>query len=203
MKISVIGAGNIGGTLGTKWSAQGHEIHFGVRDPQAGKVQALLVEIGERARAMSAPDSVAGVDVVLFAIPGRAMPDIVKQLGDRLDGKILIDATNNVGADPMHSLGVLRPVAPNGSLFRAFSNLGWENFANPVFNGLRADLFYCGDSGEGQATVDALITDIGLRPVYIGETEKNHLIDNLTRLWFTLALEQGRGRHLALKMLVD
>lgn len=83
------------------------------------------------------------------------------------------------------------------------TGLGWENFATPVFKGIRADLFYCGDGGEERAAVDTLIAEIGLRPVYIGETEKNHLIDNLTRLWFTLALEQGRGRHLALKMLAD
>lgn len=203
MKISIIGAGNIGGTLGTKWAARGHEIHFGVRDPQAGKVQALLAEIGGRVTAMSVFDSVVGVDVVLFAIPGRAMPETVSQLGNRLDGKILIDATNNVGANSMHSLDALRKVGPNAALYRAFSNLGWENFANPVFKGIRADLFYCGDSGEERAAVDTLIAEVGLHPVYIGEMEKTHLIDNLTRLWFTLALEQGRGRHLALKMLAD
>ncbi|MDX1688975.1 MAG: NAD(P)-binding domain-containing protein [Candidatus Promineifilaceae bacterium] len=203
MKISIIGAGNIGGTLGSKWAAQGHEIHFGVRDPQAGKVQSLLVEIGGQATAAAIPDAIAGARVVLFAIPGRAMPATVRQLGDRLDGKILIDATNNVGEEPMHSLSALRRAAPNAALFRAFSNLGWENFASPIFKGMRADLFYCGDSGEAQAAVDALIADVGLRPVYIGETEKAVLVDNLTRLWFTLALEQGRGRHLALKLLTD
>ena len=32
MKIAVLGAGNIGGTLGKKWLAAGHEVVFGVRD---------------------------------------------------------------------------------------------------------------------------------------------------------------------------
>jgi len=203
MKISVIGAGNIGGTIGRKWAAQGHEVRFGVRDPQAGKVQSLLVEIGSGATAAAVHQSVAGADVVLFAIPGRAMPETTAQFGRQLDHKILIDATNNVGGDPMHSLDVLRQAAPSSSLFRAFSNLGWENFDTPVFKGVRADLFYCGDVGDDRADVDALIADVGLRPIYIGETEKAAIIDSLTRLWFALALEQGRGRHLALKMLVD
>lgn len=203
MKISVIGAGNIGGTLGSKWAAQEHTIRFGVRDPQAEKVQSLLAEIGNGATAASVPESIDDVDVVLFAIPGRAMAETVTRLGSRLDGNILIDATNNVGADPMHSLDVLRQAAPNSSLFRAFSNLGWEIFDDPDFGDTNADLFYCGDGGREQKAVNALIADVGLRPIYIGETEKNLLIDNLTRLWFTLASEQGRGRHLAFKLLHD
>lgn len=203
MKISVIGAGNVGGALGKKWAARSHEIRFGVRDPQAKKVQSLLAEIAGEATAVPVPESIAGADVVLFAIPGRVMPETVAGFGDRLDGKILVDATNNVGAEPMHSLDALRQAAPNGVLFRAFSNLGWENFANPIFKGIRANLFYCGDNGDERAAVDALIADVGLRPIYIGETEKAAIIDNLTRLWFTLALEQGRGRHLALKLLAD
>jgi len=40
-----------------------------------------------------------------------------------------------------------------------------------------------------------------LRPIYIGGLEQVDLLDNQTRLWFTLALQQGRGRHLALKLL--
>lgn len=203
MKITVIGAGNIGGTLGTKWAQHGHDVTFGVRDPQAPKIQSLLVESGHGATAATVPNSLDDANLVLFAIPGRAMPETIARLGDRLDGKILLDATNNVSADPMHSLDPLRDAAPHSSLFRAFSNLGWENFDNPLFGGIRADLFYCGDGGEDQATVNALIADVGLRPIYIGETEKSFLIDNLTRLWFTLALEQGRGRHLAFKMLAD
>ena len=203
MKISVIGAGNIGGTLGSKWAAQEHTIRFGVREPQAEKVQSLLAEIGNGATAASVPESIDDVDVVLFAIPGRAMAETVTRLGSRLDGNILIDATNNLGAAPMHSLDMLRQAAPNSSLFRAFSNLGWEIFDDPDFGDTNADLFYCGDSGQEQKAVNALIADVGLRPIYIGETEKNLLIDNLTRLWFTLASEQGRGRHLAFKLLHD
>ncbi|MGC1752755.1 MAG: NAD(P)-binding domain-containing protein [Trebonia sp.] len=32
MKIAVIGKGNIGGTLGSKWRAAGHDVVFGARD---------------------------------------------------------------------------------------------------------------------------------------------------------------------------
>ncbi len=203
MNIRVLGAGNIGGTLGRKWAAHGHEVVFGVRNPQAEKVQSLLASIGHGATAVTVPTSIANVDVVVFAIPGRAMAETISQLGSQLHGKILIDTTNNVGQATMHSLDALRQAAPGSPLFRAFSTLGWENFANPVIDGLQVDLFYCGDHGEGQTAVHALIAAIGLRPVYIGGLDQAHLIDALTRLWFVVVQQQGQGRHLAFKMISD
>ncbi len=201
MKICVFGAGNIGGTLGGKWASKGHEVVFVVREPGAEKVQSLLDKAGGRATAVSDSAVPDDADSVLFAIPARAMPDTVAQARSRLNGKILIDATNNVGASPMHQMDLLRQTAPDSFLFRAFSNLGWENFAEPVFGDQQADLFYCGDGGEAKTAVDSLIADIGIRPIYIGGVEQAGTIDGLTRLWFALALQQGYGRHLAFKML--
>ncbi len=201
MKISVIGTGNIGGTLGSKWAMQGHEVVFGTRNPQSEKVQTLLNKAGNGATAVSVPESIGNAEVVVFAIPGGTMAETVQQLAAQLGGKIVIDTTNNVGQYPMHNLDLLKKAAPNAPLFRAFSTLGWENFAEPTINGTQVDLFYCGDGGDVQTAVHQLIVDIGLNPVYLGSNEAAPLLDSLTQLWFVLALQQGRGRHLALKML--
>ena len=142
-KIAVLGAGNIGGTLGKKWATAGHEVAFGVRDPRAAKVQKLLAEIEGRATAVPLDEAVAEASVVLFAIPGRVMSATAVRLRGHLAGKILIDATNNVGQPVMNNLEALAENATGAALYRAFSNLGWENFAEPVFGGVPADLFYC------------------------------------------------------------
>ena len=42
MKIGIIGAGDVGGTLGKRWRQKGHEIMFGVRNLQSPKVQKLV-----------------------------------------------------------------------------------------------------------------------------------------------------------------
>lgn len=204
MKIAILGAGNIGGTLGKRWASKGHTIIYGVRDPQASKVTTLLSETAGEARAASSADAVQQGEVVLFSIPGGSMDEMVAALGSLLPGKIVIDATNKVGQGPMDSLDVLRRHAPEARLFRAFNTLGWENFAEPELDGQVIDLFYCGESDSAQAIVDQLISDIGLRPVYIGETEKSAVLDGLTRLWFTLVFDQRRAggtRRVALKML--
>jgi predicted dinucleotide-binding enzyme len=203
VKISVIGAGNIGGTLGGKWAAQGHGVVFGVRDPGAPKMRSLLAKVGHGATAVSIQEAIGEADVVLFAIPGRVLAETVAGLGGRLNGKILIDATNNVGTSPMHQLESLRQSAPDSPLFRAFSSLGWENFADPDIGGIQVDLFYCGDEGSAQPIIHDLIADVGLRPIYLGNTQQADIVDALTRLWFNLALQQGYGRHLAFNMVTE
>ena len=201
MKINILGAGTIGDTLGGKWATQGHSVVFGMCDPQAAKVQTMLAQVGQGATAVSVLATVTGADVVVFAIPGRAIAETAGQLGAQLNGKILIDATNNVGQAPMHSLDALRPAAPDSPLFRAFSTLGWENFAQPVIDGVPVDLFYCEDRDAAQTAVDHLIAEVGLRPVYIGDATQADKLDGLTRLWFALARQQGRGRRLTFKLM--
>ncbi|HEV2582554.1 MAG TPA: NAD(P)-binding domain-containing protein, partial [Ktedonobacteraceae bacterium] len=46
-KITVLGAGNIGGTLGRKWATAGHQVAFGVSDPNGERAQKLRGELGD------------------------------------------------------------------------------------------------------------------------------------------------------------
>ena len=73
MKLAIIGAGNVGGALGTAWAQKaGHDIFFGVRDPQAEKTQALLRAIGGQARAGTAAEAAAFADIVVVSTPWPA-----------------------------------------------------------------------------------------------------------------------------------
>lgn len=101
----------------------------------------------------------------------------------------------------MNSLAPISERAPGARVFRAFNNLGWENFANPTFGDVQADLFYAGPEGEALATAERLISDIGLHPVRLGDVDQAPLVDSVTRIWFALAKQHGR--HLAFKVLTD
>ncbi len=103
----------------------------------------------------------------------------------------------------MNSLATFATHTPSAQVVRAFNSLGWENFANPQFGSVQADLFYCGPSGVAQAQAEQLIADVGLRPVWVGGPEQAPLVDAIAGLWFALALGQRRGRHLAFKLLTD
>lgn len=185
MRIAVIGAGNIGRTLGGKWAGAGHDVVYGSRTPNAGTA--------------AVPDAVAGAEVVLISVPGPAAREVVAGLGEALRGKVVIDATNNT-ADPdrLHALDAL----PDGAHpVRAFNTLGWENFERPVVAGVQADLLYAAEEGAARDTAERLIGDAGLHPVWLGGPEAFAACDNVARLWFTLAFARGLGRRVAFKVL--
>jgi 8-hydroxy-5-deazaflavin:NADPH oxidoreductase len=81
--------------------------------------------------------------------------------------------------------------APGALVARAFSSLGWENFAEPNLDGVAADLLWCGPDGAAEARVEGLISEVGLRPVRVGGLDQLGLVDMLVGLWFALAFGQG------------
>jgi len=199
MNIAVIGSGNIGGTLARKWAAAGHRVVIGARDPSKAEVQQSAAALGGTLAGVE--EAVAGAEAVLFAIPGGAMAATVASLGAALDGKLVIDATNNIGASPVNSVAAIAAAAPNAGVYRAFNIYGFENFAEPVLGGVQADLFYAGTDGAMRQKAEQLITDVGLRPVWLGGPGHAELVDQFLRIWFTLAFEQKKGRRMAFKLL--
>jgi len=202
LSIAVLGAGNIGGTLGRKWHVAGYRVAFGVSDPNGKNAQALRNELDDHVTIGSVADVLnTNPEVVVMALPGTAMEATITKYADQLDGRIIIDTANRMGGGPMNSFAAFQQHTPRAHVFRAFNTLGWENFANPEFDGITADLFYCGPDGDARSVVEQLIAAIGLRPMYLGGVEQVGLVDAVGGLWFALVLGQGKGRHLAFKVL--
>jgi hypothetical protein len=199
MRVAVLGARIIGGTLGRKWAQAGHMVMFGVRTVANPEVQALAQELG--ATVGTTAEAIAFGDVVVFAIPGSAMEEVIAAHGPALAGKIAIDAANRMGGGPMNSAAAFAAHAPSAQVYRAFNSVGWEVFADPQFGDVPADLFYCGPGGAGQAAVEQLIRDVGLGPVRLGDIGQVGLVDTVGSLWFALAYGQGLGRQVAFKVL--
>ncbi len=79
--MGVIGAGNVGGTLGTRWAQAGHDVTFGVRDPQSAEVKQVLTRAGSRAKAASVRDAAQANEVVVLATPWPATRDAIQTAG--------------------------------------------------------------------------------------------------------------------------
>ena len=111
----------------------------------------------------------------------------------------MIDATNDVqGTGKLHALEELTDGAYP---VRAFNTLGWENLADPVFDGIAPTSSTQPRKATRKRSPQRLIADVGLRPVWLGGVEAFDLVDSLTQLWFTLAFQRELGRRLAFKML--
>jgi 8-hydroxy-5-deazaflavin:NADPH oxidoreductase len=201
MKIAILGAGNIGGTLGKKWLAAGHEVIFGVRDSHSPKTKASLENAGGKIRAVSVEEAVRFGDVILVSVPWNAVPELVASHAEGFEHKIVLDATNNFAGPVINNIERIREKAPSAAIYRAFNSLGWEVFANPKFGSTSADMFYSGPDSAQRQVVESLIQDIGVRPIWVGDNDQVALVDGAGVLWTTLIRRGGWPRHIALKLL--
>ncbi len=202
LRVAVLGAGNTGGTLGKKRANAGHSVAFGVTNRNGQRAQAIRAELGDTVSIGSVADALASAEIVLMALPGAAMDETITAHAAQLDGKTIIDAAYRVGSGgPLNSFATFRARTPSARVYRAFNIYGWENYADPMFGGVQADLFYCGPDGESRAVVEQLIADVGMRPIRVGDADQVDVVDSILRRWFALATGQGMGRYLALKLL--
>ena len=96
MKIAIIGAGNVGRALAGSLGRAGHSVIVSSTNPE--HAERVARDTGVQA-AGSNRDAVAVGEVVILAVPYLAVFEILAQLGDVLQGKILIDATNPMKPD--------------------------------------------------------------------------------------------------------
>lgn len=198
MKLAIIGAGIIGTTIGRRWTQSGHEVIYGARDPDGERYRDLRAE----SSVLPLSEAIGTADAILIATPGDAIENLLDTQADHLNGRLLMDATNRMGGDRLHQIALFEERVPTARVYRAFNTLGWENFAEPVIDGERVDLFYSGPQSDDRTTVERLTSDVGLRPVYVGAGVGGaDLLDGITRLWFALALGNRHGRHVAFRTL--
>lgn len=172
MRIGVIGAGRIGGNAARLFAQAGHEVLVSFsRDPQ--KLDALAAEIGGRAG--TPREAVAFGDVVMLAVSWTLIDDVLAQAGP-LDGKIVIDTTNQFGREGWEDLGdqtaaqVNAARMPGARYTKAFNTLtsGFQAEAAGRTGADRVVMFLCGDDDEAKRVVGGLIDDAGFTPVDMG-----------------------------------
>jgi len=191
MRIAVIGKGNIGGSLGGKWLAAGHDVVYGARDGSGeGPGGAPVRGIG---------DALKDADVVVLAVPGQVVADVVTEHGAALAGKTVIDAVNRIGAPEFDSRAIIADAAPQARYVRAFNSLGWENFADPMPG---TNLFFAADP-DARAAAEELISAVGLEPAFLGDATATATVDGLLPLWFALVQQNGGNRRVALRVVQE
>lgn len=91
MKISIIGAGNIGGTVARELVKAGHSVKLAA-SKGADAVRAKAEAIG--ATPVSPQDAVKDADVIVLSIPFAAIPDVAPIFADVPSNVVVIDTSN-------------------------------------------------------------------------------------------------------------
>jgi NADPH-dependent F420 reductase len=208
MKIAVIGAGNVGGTLAGALSKKGHDIVLGVRDPGASKYKDLAKRIGKGTEVLGLREAAAGGEVVILATPWTVTEAVLEQVAGALDGKILVDCTNPIAPGFKLLLGqttsggeMVAAWAKGAYVFKAFNITGYNIMADPDFDGSKALMLVCGDNDERKATVVALARDVGFETYDFGKLENARLLEPMALVWIRLAYQHGLGRDFAFGLL--
>lgn len=175
MKIGIVGSGRVGGTLGGVWARAGHEVMFSSRDLAHDK--ALAAKLGSNARAGTPREAAAFGDVLLISVPYRSLPEVGKELGGLLKGKVVIDTSNPIpGRDGEiaqwareKGAGLASAELLTGArLVRAFNAIGYTSMGQAHQQPGRVGMPIASDDAEAVALASRLIRDIGYEPVLIG-----------------------------------
>ena len=207
MRLAIIGAGNVGGTLGTAWAQEaGYEIFFGVRNPTSDQTQAVVRRLDGRAQAGTPGQAAAFAQFIVLTTPWNAAEAAIRSMGD-LSGKIILDATNPlaVGPDGLsleigHSISAGEKVqgwAQGASVFKTLNTTGFGNMANPVFRGVKSVMFVAGDDAVNKPGVIELVAALGFEVVDAGPMRNARLLEAHAMLWIELAIKRGIGRDFA------
>jgi len=177
MKIGVIGSGHIGGTIGGLWTKAGHPVFFSSRHPE--ELRDLVARLGSLAQAGTVDQAIGFGDVVFIAVPYGALPQIGKDYGKSLAGKIVLDAGNAVAARDgaiaeeveREGVGIIsQKYLPGARLVRAFNTLSYMIFDREANRPApRLAVPVAGDDQEAVQVAAALVRDAGFDPVEVGK----------------------------------
>lgn len=174
-KIGVVGSGRVGGTLGSVWAKTGHEVMFSSRNIEHDRK--LAASLGGQARAGTPREAAAFGEVLLVSVPYRALPEVGKELGDLLKGKVLIDTCNPfVSRDGEIATWAREKGAglasaellPGARIVRAFNAVGYARMGSAHEQPGRVGMPIAGDDPAAIEIASRLIRDIGYEPVLIG-----------------------------------
>jgi hypothetical protein len=204
MRIGIIGAGAVGGTLGRALAKASHSIVYGVREPRAEKYAALL---HANAEVRSVREAASTTDAVILSTPWSATAAALAAAGD-FGGRPLLDATNPIGPGLTLTHGhtdsgaeQVSRWAKNAKVVKVFNTTGVENMGDPSYGPARATMFLCGDDDEACATALSLAEDLGFDALRVGDLRKARVLEPAAMLWINLALVLGNGRDVAFGLL--
>jgi predicted dinucleotide-binding enzyme len=208
MKIGIIGTGNVGGALGKGWLRKGHEVIFGVRDPNSEKAQIFVQSAGQKLRIVKVNELSTLSEIIVLATPWSGTEDAIKTAGN-LAGKILVDCTNPI-AEGFKGLSIglttsageqVASWAKGARVVKAFNTTGAGNMANPLYGTQAATMFICGDDAEAKKAVAKLAEDLGFDPLDTGPLYHARYFEPMAMLWVDMAYVQQIGPNFAFKIL--
>lgn len=208
MRLAILGTGSVGQTLGTAFAAAGHDVVLGTRDPDATRARD---DWSSELALKTYADAAAGADVVVTAVSGSAMHEVLGAAGD-LEGKVVVDVSNPLdfsrGFPP--SLSVVNTDSLAEQVQRAFPGASVVKTLNTMTAAVMVSpttladgdhsVFLAGDDESARTLVRGLLHDLGWTDVVEFESlQAARGLEMWLPLWLQLMSRLGHA-HFNIKV---
>jgi 8-hydroxy-5-deazaflavin:NADPH oxidoreductase len=205
MKITIIGAGNMGRGIGYRMVAGGNEVTIVDTNPESSETLAKelngVAKKGGSARSASIENVVLG-DVVVLAVWYGVNMQVAKQLGSRLEGKVVVDIANPLnqtydglatvpGSSSAEELAKVVPAS--AKVVKAFNTTFAGTLVSGNVGGVPLDVFMASDDEAAKKTLEKLISEGGLVAVDAGPLLRARELESLGLLGITLQVRHNLG----------
>ncbi len=201
IRISIIGAGKVGQTLGGAWKAE-HDVTYGVRNPGDAKHADLDGSV------TTTEAAARDADVVVLCTPWAATEQAIADCGD-LTGKVIIDCTNPLTPPNLTALEVghttsgaeqVAAWAPGARVCKAMNQIGSAMMDHPQLDG-NPLMLICGDDDDAKQVTSNLVSALGFEVVDAGDLTVARLLEPYAAIWIHLAYSRGLGTGFAFGLL--
>src|SRR5215467_13758912 len=188
-KIGILGDGHAGSALARGAERAGYEVKA----------------VGSDKKAQS--ETASWADVVLLAVPFGAVDEVVRSLGDALDGKTLVDVTNALGPQMKLAVGFttsgaeeLQKKAPRAQVVKAFNTIFAQHMDSGRVGDQKLTAFVASDDARAKSDTMDLARGIGFDAVDAGPLESARLLEPLALLNIRLGYMLGMGTGIGFEL---
>lgn len=203
MKITVIGAGNMGSAFVKQLTRAGHEVRVTARNVTKAE-QVAAANPG--AAAVASAGSAAGADAVVLATGYDDAIGALQAVGD-LKGKVVIDITNPLTADFTglsvgHATSAAEEIAeavPGVEVVKAFNTVFAQVLAEGADfgDGRKVTVFYAADTDRAKQTARDIAESMGFATIDAGGLKHARYLEPLACLNIYLGYGAGLGTNIA------
>lgn len=205
MKIAILGTGKMGGVVGKRLAAAGHDVVFGSREPKQARLKfSEFPNISVRTYADACKDG----EVTIVAVPWAFALALLESVAAELNGKTVIDLTNPLAPDISHlvvggtdsAAEQISRVLRGSKVVKAFNGITADNFFTPDFSGDIAQVFFCGDDTKSKQVARTVIEACGYQAQDCGALSNARYLEGIAMLWLQLAFWEDWGSDFSFRI---
>lgn len=179
MRIGIVGAGMIGSTLAKLWVDAKHEVLLSSR--HSNELEPLVRKLGSLATAGTVADAARFGDIIMVTVPLKAIPDLAREIGRIIAGKIVLDTGNayeqrdgeiahEAKRDPRGTAAWAAAMFPASHWVKAFNTVYYKTLMKEAHrDGDKVAIPLASDHQDALEVASQLVRDAGFEPVIVGD----------------------------------